>query len=1031
MTYKENIERLRRRQKLNLKTRQKNTADRINFIANQEKEAIQNIEASTDLLVGKQFGSPDIVSGEGGIIPFKYGEYITKQEEKGIKAEKLDRAERVARLEKRLQEISDTDTAHLNVKYDMLLNGYLYEDADRFAKLSPHAQTAYARRKLGLWKESVGDKLNYKMAKDNTEYTLNELPGKKFTAAGLHNDPLVPPIIKEAFVDRVLNDLIEENGINGFSDELLELEGINDFVNPKTGQIEFGAHSKAKNTIMAKYRKGYNISSSHAAEIMFMENFKSDRDIAKLITGLKGLVTDDGKTIRGPLKAWEAAEKLLASMLVNGDINAAELKDAFEKSPSPTMKGKTAFESHEARYNNILRKAAYEKQQLNSAADELSDAKADEFERNTKIDLMEGGPLYQELYVDNDLGNKSFKERQEIVNRALLNVQAKWISEGGEWDTSKGTFAPWIHDLYTDLVYIDQDEIIANATAKLDNDIPLRPQDTHGASLETLQTLSRHKKWGPNQGLIRKHALQVQTVTPNGQAGTQYSIPDLVKTALKDNKLDYENKDLINHISTRAYNKYFKPAWDEAWLDQSGTMTPDKAFDYAMNELKWNLGVEGVLKNGKRRDSNDIIKDLQYNINYEPVDIKRITDIGQYLAERLVKHNMNTSEPLTNQRLWIWGYGPESAEFKKLVKYAENGEGGIPQIYNYIAAYMPNHTAEDLANWQLAQVGMTLPTTSAVNEAMKITEQLAGFNRLIGYKTNSTDIQQAKIIALDGKKFCTAPTWDTNLEFDKDGNPIHPPIEDNPNYMGNNLEGWLEKYGYGTEDLSEEQQVVEEADRLNDVYIYKGFHDEPPGPKPKKEDFPLQPGDEIDFETYGYGYSGPLSMDVAKYNIEAYNEALRNWREKKENYRPWTKKITTGGRSKTTYTGYFNPETDTYESKDIHARLFPETKVKPQSGRARISAIHRQKHLDARLKRANALPDSKVVNIHTEDGRYYRGPITVYKHVDERGYVKWKLAAPGSETFLQSFWNIPGSPVLSPSLQDYAMELYNAKLQTV
>ena len=46
------------------------------------------------------------------------------------------------------------------------------------------------------------------------------------------------------------------------------------------------------------------------------------------------------------------------------------------------------------------------------------------------------------------------------------------------------------------------------------------------------------------------------------------------------------------------------------------------------------------------------------------------------------------------------------------------------------------------------------------------------------------------------------------------------------------------------------------------------------------------------------------------------------------------------------------------------------------------------------------------------------------------GNVKWKIAPVGSESYLQSFWNIPGSPVLSPALQDYAMELYTTNLQT-
>jgi hypothetical protein len=126
---------------------------------------------------------------------------------------------------------------------------------------------------------------------------------------------------------------------------------------------------------------------------------------------------------------------------------------------------------------------------------------------------------------------------------------------------------------------------------------------------------------------------------------------------------------------------------------------------------------------------------------------------------------------------------------------------------------------------------------------------------------------------------------------------------------------------------------------------------------------------------------------------------------------------------------YFNPETDKYEHDDIEARLFPGEKIEP---RAALGKARAERRLQSRLTRANALPNEKVVNIHrTNDGRYIQGPITVYKWVDEKGNVEYKINPKGSESYLQSFWNIPGSPVLSPAFQDYAMELYNTNSQTV
>jgi len=284
---------------------------------------------------------------------------------------------------------------------------------------------------------------------------------------------------------------------------------------------------------------------------------------------------------------------------------------------------------------------------------------------------------------------------------------------------------------------------------------------------------------------------------------------------------------------------------------------------------------------------------------------------------------------------------------------------------------------------------------------MKITEAVAGFNRLIGYKTNSTDLQQARGIALDGVFFSGVPTYPTanqteaeqNLKFDEHGVAIKPPAETTADN-------------------------VEKEPSSNSIYIDKGFHEENPGPKPRKEDFPIQPRDTIEPTTFGY-YTGPLSMDSVNYNMEAYNEAVHEWTEKKRTYRPLTKKV-----DKTTLN--FNPETDRYERPEDEGLYLKTTQERKAQKEALI-----QKSTDERIERANAQPDSKEVSIHRmPNGRYIQGPVTVYKHVDSNGYVKWKLVPPGSaESYLQSFWNIPGSPVLSPALQDYAMELYNTNLQ--
>ena len=186
MTYKENIERLRSAGRYNLALQKQNVRSRKTFIDQKEKEILEDIDKGTDLLTGDTFGSDRIATGEGGVIPFLYGERIKKKEKEGIEAEKKDRARKVAELEAKLQEASDIDTAQLKAKYKMLINGHKYEEADAYAKLSPHAQTAYARRKLGLWKKSVALQLNAQLAEDFTKYHIKN-HNKELSSKDIHN----------------------------------------------------------------------------------------------------------------------------------------------------------------------------------------------------------------------------------------------------------------------------------------------------------------------------------------------------------------------------------------------------------------------------------------------------------------------------------------------------------------------------------------------------------------------------------------------------------------------------------------------------------------------------------------------------------------------------------------------------------------------------------------------------------------------------------------------------------------------------
>ena len=1039
MTYKENIERLRSAGRYNLALQKQNVRARKTFINNKEKEILEDIDKGTDLLVGDKFGSDRIVSGEGGAIPFLYGERIKKKEKEGIEAEKKDRARKVAELEAKLQEASDTDTAQLKAKYKMLINGYKYEEADAYAKLSPHAQVAYARRKLGLWKKSVALQLNGQLAEDFTKYHIKNF-NKDLSSKDIHNDPNVPPIVKEAFVNNALDKLIKDNGIDGFSDELLELEQINDYVDRETGEIKSGAHSLAKEEIMKKYRTIYNVTASNRDAVLHMENFLVDKDLTKLLAGLSSGVIEDGITPAGHLGAWDKAEKLIVNALMNGDIESIEaLAQIFKDSPSP---GKdNLMDSHEHRYNNIVIEFGRQAAARVRAEAQIAATKGNQFIYKTQQDFAKGGKLYNYLFNTIKIQDKTQEEREEAVLAMLMSLQTQYAAIDGTQSVSENGLSPFLSDLYNQLIFTDQEELVQKALTKLDNGDPILPSDTKLLSMDSLRRLAAHPNWEGNQGFIKARGLTHRWVTPNGEPGRDLTIQNLIKDALKANAIEDKNNTLVSHLEPKLLNRF-----DTAFKDAlKGTIngkpvTADQAFDQAMGHIKWYLGLDdddyipGDSKKGGEFRKADLVRDfLKMDTGYSSKTIymeKFNQKKGEELASILKTKTSSLDEGklLVGTRYYIPSLGPDSKEFKQLLAFVESGEGQIPYIYHQIAHYMPNHTAEQLINWQLAQVGKALPTKSLANEAILFNEELNGFHRLIGFKTNSSDLHQAKINAIDGLRLSGIVTEkltgqlpeNQNLTFTqpdkkyiksggKEGNPGGLPIRPDE---GDGDDGEVE--------ISKDQQLINEEKRLSDIYTEKGYHEIHPGPRPEPEDFPIQPGDRIDMNFF--------TPDLRKFNMDAYWKAVEEWTGKNNTYRPLTKEQTQGGRSgKWKSTVYFNPETDSYEKIDLESRLFPEEK---RDGRAELSKQRQEHSRNLRLERAESMPNSKVVNVHRQDGKYIHGPITVYKHVDQNGYVQYKLAPSGPNSNLQSFWNIPGSPVLSPLFQNYATELYTQHLHT-
>jgi hypothetical protein len=92
MTYRENVNYLLNRERINTNQIRANTNEQISNIRNAEKTAISNIQKAEGLLVGTD-PSASFARGKGGmgnagqgLIPWQFGRYVKKEETAGTQA---------------------------------------------------------------------------------------------------------------------------------------------------------------------------------------------------------------------------------------------------------------------------------------------------------------------------------------------------------------------------------------------------------------------------------------------------------------------------------------------------------------------------------------------------------------------------------------------------------------------------------------------------------------------------------------------------------------------------------------------------------------------------------------------------------------------------------------------------------------------------------------------------------------------------------------------------------------------------------
>ena len=779
MTYRENINNLKARQRINLSQRRRNTSDRINFQEKQEKEMIETIGDTTDLLVGspgQAFSSGFQGKGfqtEGeGIFPTLYGEHVKRKREEGRKAADEDRAERLEKMVNHFEKLKDTDTAHHAVKRDMLLNGAYYDDADRFTKLSPHAQVGYAQQKLGLYKESYPDKLKQWMLKNSQKYSIY---GQTVTPEELNNSNLYPPLLKEAMLNEAEADIKRQNGIDGFSDDMLTLAGVNDYYAPD-GTYTQGVHSKAKADMMADYRKNYNIeSSAKLVQLQFNEFLNSpDKDINRFLTVIGGTVDENNK-MRDWSGAWTELENLLIGALRTKRISEKEIEEMFNQE-IPGRPGKTYASEYRVRLRNILTNAKRQQESDQAADLAATDNDAKQVQINFEKKMQPGGELHQWI-----------EKHGNLPEYVITNEYEKWKKAGGRND---GNMPEWLTDVVTREEQ-DQQAIIDNVEELLEKRGYYTAYDVRNATAKTLKEISQL----PGAELNSQNAIVSgeQFRKTGKHTGFEIELTDALNAYVNRAALDKKEFNYGEMYDTLEAD-YLSIYRD---LLNAGKLPPHVAHKAALHTVQAKLGfrpnAEG--KTATAQETADYIEQIS-----RAPDLTKLKESNAYEARRIdaaknLIDKMMVSRrggPLPDNKILLPGAGTNTKDWQDLVLYADsNGrKGEVSNYYTSVARLYPQFTVEDLVNHQLRAGGHDgLPRYSAFNEALKI-EGLEELNRIIGYKPTPATTIQGKVEAIDASTMLRHASKRAELNLEQ---PARSPDDESLKADKESLGGLIEK----------------------------------------------------------------------------------------------------------------------------------------------------------------------------------------------------------------------------------------------
>jgi len=721
MTYRSNVEALLARENVNLNQLNSNANFKISEIERQEKESIKNIKKVESLLIGDQGGrfEAGLKGGEitdEGILPWWYGRHVRGKYKEGDEAADKDREDKLARLASmsaKLTSLKDQDTEYHRIKQKMLLNGAYYEDADRFTKLSPHAQVAYAQNKLNLYNETVESKLSLWMSKDNTELDVN---GQKYTPASVTGIPLAPLALKEHALNVGLDKIRSDNGINGFNKDFLELAGTD------------AAEKKAKKTLMGKYRGQYDIDSSYQTRLQQINEFMTDEgyDFNRLLTIFAGTKGANGELL-GYEGAWTEGMKLLKSMGVSGNLPDAALERMKNTINPNDSKGRTFGVTHKNRFDKL------------------------ESDINQQIESNVAGLLLEDK-VKRDKLELTFKNYVKKLNsdskvmdeRDLAFFRQKWEEFGGQGEPD------WLKDYETIQDQDDEKQLdYLNGVYKRRGFIT--EDDLWGMSGEVRRIVSE------SDGILTKSnesgaAVGQQLLEQKGEGSISDSLSDMVKQAITDSGLSPETYPMFVPLTNARNHWQNKYNYYRTEKDYGETAAAAQALEDVQHLL--DTGELGLFKNNSPVNASVIFK-----APAGPTDtyIKTRNNGVEFIQKGLIE-NGDTRFLATKEGL-IEGTTGAGGALEQSIAYFK-GEGTLPQIYIDIADQFPGITGDKLARWQLTAAltsGAEFPGDIDVDSLLKdsqapvsaawealdldIHQETA---RLLGFKTTPFSKCQAK-----------------------------------------------------------------------------------------------------------------------------------------------------------------------------------------------------------------------------------------------------------------------------------------------